>query len=52
MSFGMGAVISAVLHLKRVCPKCGREQVVPWSKKHSSVPCKFCGQEIPAKSSR
>jgi len=52
MSFGVGAIVSAILHLKRVCPKCGREQIVPLSKKHAPVPCKFCGAEIPAKPAR
>jgi ribosomal protein S27E len=45
--FNVRAVISAVLHLKRKCPKCGREQVVPASDRHNTVPCKFCGEPVP-----
>jgi len=41
------AMISTVLHLKRACPKCKREQVVPVSKRLESVRCKFCGADVP-----
>ncbi|MBW2601750.1 MAG: hypothetical protein JRD47_07485 [Deltaproteobacteria bacterium] len=40
------AVISAILHL-RTCPVCKRDQVVPASKKIRTVPCKFCGADVP-----
>jgi ribosomal protein S27E len=33
--------------LTRVCPKCKKEQVVPPTKIHKSVPCKSCGAEVP-----
>jgi ribosomal protein S27E len=41
------AVISTVLRLKRTCPKCKRDQVVPASKKLENVRCKLCGADIP-----
>jgi len=47
--FTMATIIGAMLGLKRKCPKCGREQIVPASRKNSSVPCKFCGAKIPPK---
>jgi len=43
------AVVSSILHLKRTCPVCHRDQVVPASKKRETVPCKFCGAKIPPK---
>ena len=39
--------ISSILRLKRVCPKCKRDQVVPASKRRESVRCKFCGADLP-----
>lgn len=44
--FGIGAIVSAVLKLKRVCPKCRKAQVVPWAKRRERVRCKSCGAEI------
>ena len=41
------AVISVILHLKRTCPVCKRDQVVPASKRIRTVPCKFCGADVP-----
>jgi ribosomal protein S27E len=41
------AVINTFLRLKRTCPKCKRAQVVPASKRLESVPCKFCGADVP-----
>ncbi len=43
----ISGVIGAVLRLKRICPKCKRNQIVPASKKRKSVRCKFCGADIP-----
>jgi len=40
-------VISTIFHLKRTCPKCKRDQVVPVSKRLQSVRCKFCGADVP-----
>ena len=40
-------VIGAILGLKRTCPKCKRDHIVPASKKRKSVHCKFCGADIP-----
>jgi len=40
-------VIGSIRGLKRTCPKCKRDQIVPASKKRESVRCKFCGADIP-----
>ncbi len=40
-------VISMILHLKRTCPKCKREQVVPMDMRKKTVKCKYCGGTIP-----
>jgi len=45
------AVISAVLHLKRTCPKCHHRQVVPSDKKRETVRCQSCGADIPPRKS-
>jgi transcription elongation factor Elf1 len=45
----LAAMIGAILGLKRRCPRCGRDQVVPKGNKHETVKCKFCGAEIPPK---
>jgi len=47
MSILFQAVISAILNLKRTCPKCGRDQIVPAGKRTETVACKFCGAHIP-----
>jgi ribosomal protein S27E len=39
----------AILDLTRKCPKCGREQVVPASRKNETIKCKICGADIPPK---
>lgn len=44
----ISAAIGALLHLRRICPKCKETQVVPASKKREEVCCKFCGAGIPA----
>jgi len=41
------AVFSTIFRLKRTCPKCKRDQIVPVSKRLESVRCKFCGADIP-----
>jgi len=41
------SVLSTIYHLKRKCPKCKKEQVVPPSKGREHVRCKFCGAAIP-----
>ncbi|MBF0450620.1 MAG: 30S ribosomal protein S27 [Candidatus Magnetomorum sp.] len=43
----MSGIISTLFGLKRTCPKCKRDQVVPSDKKHEKVYCKFCGAGIP-----
>jgi len=40
------AVISTIFRLKRTCPKCKRDQVVPVSKRLENVRCKFKWGEI------
>ena len=40
--FLISAVVSTMLGLKRSCPECRRDQIVPMSKKRESVLCKFC----------
>jgi len=40
-------LISKIFRLKRTCPKCKRNQVVPASKRLENVRCKFCGADIP-----
>jgi ribosomal protein S27E len=45
----IAAVMGTLLHLKRKCPKCGREQVVKTNERHKTVTCKFCGTKIPPK---
>ncbi len=42
----MTAVI-ANLQFKRTCPKCMRDQVLPEKKRKQTVPCKFCGADVP-----
>jgi ribosomal protein S27E len=42
----LGFIVGRLLHLKRTCPKCKRDQVVPVAKKQVTVPCKFCGTDI------
>jgi len=39
--------LMSVLRLKRVCPKCGRGQIVKPSRKDDTVSCKFCKTQIP-----
>lgn len=43
------AIAAVLFKQKRKCPKCMKDQIVPLSKRHDSVPCKFCGNQIPAK---
>ncbi len=45
----IASILGTLFHLKRRCPKCGREQVTPASKKKDAVACKFCGTPIPPK---
>ena len=42
-------VIGAFLGLKRVCPICKKVQVVSSDKRQDTVPCKFCGADLPPK---
>ncbi|PKN35321.1 MAG: 30S ribosomal protein S27 [Deltaproteobacteria bacterium HGW-Deltaproteobacteria-19] len=48
MSIFHGAA-AKILRLKRRCPKCGSDQVVPESRERETVKCRFCGAEIPPK---
>jgi ribosomal protein S27E len=47
MSVIFHSVLSMLLHLKRKCPECKREQIVPASRRKETVLCKFCGAKIP-----
>jgi uncharacterized protein (DUF983 family) len=47
----LAAVVGAILGLSRRCPRCGRDQIVPRSKKYETVACKFCGADTPPKKS-
>jgi predicted RNA-binding Zn-ribbon protein involved in translation (DUF1610 family) len=38
-----------ILDSARKCPKCGREKIVPASRKNETVKCPACGAEIPPK---
>lgn len=49
VSYFIHTVVATILHLKRICPSCKREQIVKAKEKHSVVKCKFCGAEIPPK---
>ena len=40
-------VVTTILSLKRTCPKCEKDQVVPASKKKQTVHCKFCNADVP-----
>jgi DNA-directed RNA polymerase subunit RPC12/RpoP len=39
--------LGKLLQLKRVCPKCKKDQIVPQEMKYKTVLCKFCGSKIP-----
>ncbi|MFC1825145.1 30S ribosomal protein S27 [Thermodesulfobacteriota bacterium] len=47
MSVIFQTIINTILHLKRTCPKCKRDQIVPPSKRKETVRCKFCKADIP-----
>jgi ribosomal protein S27E len=47
MSVIFTMVMAMLLHLKRKCPECKREQIVPSSHRKQTVACKFCGAKIP-----
>ncbi len=40
-------ILARVLHHKRRCPSCGRQQLVPQDKRDEEVTCKHCGKPIP-----
>jgi len=43
----ISATLAAIKGLKRICPQCRQEQLVPRGKKQATVPCRFCGALIP-----
>lgn len=43
----LNSVMRVLLHPKRVCPKCGKEQSVDQEKKAQTINCRFCGAKIP-----
>ena len=47
MSPIFSVAVSTMLNLKRTCPKCKRDLIVPTSKKKQIVRCKFCNADIP-----
>ena len=47
MFMTLGSILGRLLHLKRTCPKCKRDQIVPSARKHEAVSCRFCGARIP-----
>ncbi len=47
MSLIYQLIVGTLLHLKRTCPNCKRDQIVPAGKKNDAVRCKFCGETIP-----
>lgn len=48
----ISGLVGALLALKRTCPECGGEQLVPKKKQDEVVNCKFCGAPIPPASKR
>ncbi|MBW2133775.1 MAG: hypothetical protein JRG72_00880 [Deltaproteobacteria bacterium] len=45
------AMLSVILGLKRTCPQCHRDQIVPARDRPKAVKCKFCGAAIPPRRS-
>jgi ribosomal protein S27E len=43
----LASIMGTILHLKRRCLKCRREQVVKPSEMHKTVKCEFCGASMP-----
>ncbi len=41
------SIVATLLHMKRMCPKCRREQILPLAEKHKTAKCRFCGAEMP-----
>jgi hypothetical protein len=41
------SILGNLLHSKRKCPKCGREQLFSKDKRDETVRCSHCGAEIP-----
>ncbi|MFO0645001.1 MAG: hypothetical protein U0326_02110 [Polyangiales bacterium] len=46
MTIYLASVIATVLHLKRVCARCKREQVVAFGQRAVTVRCRFCQHPI------
>jgi hypothetical protein len=40
------SIIGTLLHMKRVCPQCKREQIIPLTQKYKTAKCKFWGAEM------
>ena len=43
----ISTVVGTIVGLKRTCPKCRKNQVVPPGKRKETVTCKYCGASIP-----
>ena len=41
------SIIARLRQLRRKCPVCKRDQIVAPDRKNDTVPCKFCGADIP-----
>jgi len=46
------SAIQAVLDLKRVCPQCGKQQLIKVKDKGRTVQCIRCGTPIPSPDKR
>ncbi|MBI5499447.1 MAG: hypothetical protein HY907_04340 [Deltaproteobacteria bacterium] len=46
------SILIGMRHLRRKCPKCGHEQLVPKEKQAETVRCKHCGADVPPKPPR
>ena len=40
-------IVASILGLKRTCPRCRKDQLVPREHVDRVVKCKFCGSNIP-----
>jgi hypothetical protein len=47
MAIYLSAALAMIFKLKRACPRCKREQVVPLSKRTATVACRFCQAPVP-----
>jgi transcription elongation factor Elf1 len=43
----LAAILGTLLGLRRICPVCDKDQIVPTRKRRQTVKCKFCGSNLP-----